>query len=85
MMEPTGIGLHLIENSGGAVSGIIDLLCKQHKLSAVAAYMLCLVSGDLRTNEIVGMPNWDVSVICALFGRGASGGQAVGFGGDGTV
>jgi acetamidase/formamidase len=40
---------------------MIDLLTKQHKLSAVDAYMLCSVCGDLRISEIVDMPNWVVS------------------------
>ena len=30
-------------------------------MSAVDAYMLCSVAGDLRISEIVDMPNWVVS------------------------
>ena len=40
---------------------MIDLLTKRHKMSAVEAYMLCSVRGDLRISEIVDMPNWVVS------------------------
>lgn len=61
MTETTDISRDLMQNASDAVSGIIGLLCKQHKLSAVEAYMLCSVCGDLRTDEIVYMPNWVVS------------------------
>jgi acetamidase/formamidase len=44
-----------------AVSGMIELLSKQHGFSAVEAYMLCSVAGDLRISEIVDVPNWVVS------------------------
>ena len=44
-----------------AVSGMIDLLCKRHGLSAEDAYLMCSVAGDLRISEIVDMPNWVVS------------------------
>jgi acetamidase/formamidase len=57
----TGIGPDLMTAARDAVSGMIDLLCKQQKLSAVEAYMLCSVCGDLRISEIVDMPNWVVS------------------------
>ena len=40
---------------------MIDHLCFAHGLSAVDAYMLCSVCGDLRISEIVDMPNWVVS------------------------
>jgi acetamidase/formamidase len=36
-------------------------LSGQHGLSAVDAYMLCSVAGDLRISEIVDLPNWVVS------------------------
>jgi acetamidase/formamidase len=57
MAETTGIGADLMQNARDAVSGMIDLLSKQHKLSAVEAQMLCSVCADLRINEIVDMPN----------------------------
>ena len=40
---------------------MIDLLTSRHGMSAVEAYMLCSVCGDLRVSEIVDMPNWVVS------------------------
>ncbi len=57
----TGIGPDLMQGARDAVSGMIDLLSKRYKLSAVDAYMLCSVCGDLRISEIVDMPNWVVS------------------------
>ncbi|MDP4823696.1 MAG: acetamidase/formamidase family protein [Aestuariivirgaceae bacterium] len=57
----TGIGPDLMEAARNAVSGMIDLLTARYKLSAVDAYMLCSVCGDLRISEIVDMPNWVVS------------------------
>jgi acetamidase/formamidase len=57
----TGIGSDLMQGARDAVSGMIDLLSKRYKLSAVEAYMLCSVCGDLRISEIVDMPNWVVS------------------------
>jgi acetamidase/formamidase len=57
----TGIGTDLMEGAKAAVSGMVDLITKRHKISAVDAYMLCSVCGDLRISEIVDMPNWVVS------------------------
>lgn len=57
----TGIGSDLMEGARAAVANMIDLLGQQHGLSAVDAYMLCSVCGDLRVSEIVDMPNWVVS------------------------
>ena len=57
----TGIGPDLMAGAKAAVSGMIDLLSKRYKMSAVEAYMLCSVCGDLRISEIVDMPNWVVS------------------------
>ena len=57
----TGIGPDLFEAARRAVMGMIDLLSKRHKMSAVEAYMLCSVAGDLRISEIVDIPNWVVS------------------------
>ncbi|MBO9714597.1 acetamidase/formamidase family protein [Sphingomonas sp.] len=56
-----GIGPDLREASRDAVRGMIDRLARLHGLSAVDAYMLCSVAGDLRINEIVDMPNYVVS------------------------
>jgi acetamidase/formamidase len=57
----TGIGPDLFEAARQAVMGMIDLISKRYKMSAVDAYMLCSVAGDLRISEIVDMPNWVVS------------------------
>nr|WP_316656076.1 acetamidase/formamidase family protein [uncultured Gellertiella sp.] len=57
----TGIGSDLMEGARAAVANMVDLLGRQHNLSANDAYMLCSVCGDLRISEIVDMPNWVVS------------------------
>jgi acetamidase/formamidase len=57
----TGIGPDLMAGAKAAVSGMIDLLSGRYKMSAVDAYMLCSVCGDLRISEIVDLPNWVVS------------------------
>ena len=58
----TGIGPDLMEGTRAAVSGMIDLLMRQHHISAIDAYLLCSVYADLRINEIVDQPNWIVSL-----------------------
>jgi acetamidase/formamidase len=58
----TGIGTDLMQAARDAVSGMIDLLGRQHGMSAVDAYMLCSVCADLRISEIVDRPNWVVSM-----------------------
>ncbi|MBS0122602.1 acetamidase/formamidase family protein [Thetidibacter halocola] len=57
----TGIGPDLMAASKDAVSNMIDLLCAQHGMAPVDAYMLVSTCGDLRISEIVDMPNWVVS------------------------
>ena len=57
----TGIGSDLMAAARAAVSGMIDLLSKRYTMSAVDAYMLCSVCGDLRISEIVDLPNWVVA------------------------
>lgn len=57
----TGVAPDLMEGARAAVSQMIDQLCKHHNMSAVDAYMLCSVCGDLRISEIVDQPNWIVS------------------------
>ena len=57
----TGIGIDLMEAARDAVRSMIDLLTHQHGLSAIDAYLLCSVCGDLRISEIVDVPNWTVS------------------------
>ena len=43
----TGIGPDLMEGARAAVSGMIDLLTRQHQISAIDAYLLCSVCADL--------------------------------------
>ena len=57
----TGIGPDLMAGARAAVSGMIELLSRRYSMTAVDAYMLCSVCGDLRISEIVDMPNWVVS------------------------
>ena len=57
----TGVGPDLMQAARDAVSGMIDWVCATTGMSAVDAYMLCSVCGDLRISEIVDMPNWTVS------------------------
>jgi acetamidase/formamidase len=58
----TGIGPDLMEGARAAVSGMIDLLTRQHPISAIDAYLLCSVCADLTINEIVDQLNWIVSL-----------------------
>jgi len=60
-MVATGVGPDLMPAARDAVSGTIDWVCARTGMSAVDAYMLCSVCGDLRISEIVDMPNWTVS------------------------
>jgi acetamidase/formamidase len=66
----TGIGPDLMQGARDAVSGMIDLLTAREKMSAVEAYMLCSVAGDLRISCVVDVPNWVVSLYMprAVFG-----------------
>lgn len=57
----TGIAPDLMQASRDALSHAIDWLCREHRMPAEQAYMLCSVCGDLRISEIVDRPNWVVS------------------------
>jgi amidase len=57
----TGVGPDLMTSARESVSRMIDLLMAEKGISAMDAYMLCSVAGDLRISEIVDMPNWIVS------------------------
>ncbi len=57
----TGIGPDLMQASRDAVRQMIDWICAETNMSAVDAYMLSSVAGDLRISEIVDIPNWVVS------------------------
>lgn len=56
-----GIGPDLHEACRHAVRAMINELTAREKLSAVEAYMLCSVAGDLRISQIVDAPSWTVS------------------------
>lgn len=58
----SGIGPDLMEASRSAVRNMIDLLTGLHHLSAMDAYMLCSVAGDLRISQLVDAPNWTVTM-----------------------
>lgn len=57
----TGVGEDLMQAARDAVSGMVDWVSSTTGMSALEAYMLCSVCGDLRISEIVDMPNWAVS------------------------
>ena len=57
----TGVGPDLMTAAKESVMRMIDLLCAERGLSAIDAYMLVSVCGDLRISEIVDLPNWVVS------------------------
>lgn len=57
----TGIDPDLHEAARAAVRGMIELLSRERGLSALDAYMLCSVAGDLKISQIVDAPNWTVS------------------------
>jgi acetamidase/formamidase len=57
----TGVGPDLMQAARDAVSQMIDILGKHHRLSAIDAYLLSSVCADLRISEIVDQPSWVVS------------------------
>lgn len=57
----TGIGPDLFEAARVSVRGMIDLLARERGMSAIDAYMLCSVAGELKVSQIVDAPNWTVS------------------------
>jgi acetamidase/formamidase len=57
----TGVGPDLMEAARAAVSSMVELLTREHHCTAVDAYLLASVAGDLRISEIVDRPNWVVS------------------------
>ena len=57
----TGIGPDLMGAARDAVRSMLDLLTRKSGMSAIDAYLLCSVCGDLRISEIVDVPNWTVS------------------------
>jgi acetamidase/formamidase len=67
-----GLGPDLFQAARDAVRRMIDRLGTRHGLSAVDAYMLISVAGDLRISEIVDQPNWIVTCYmpASIFGAG---------------
>jgi formamidase len=57
----TGIGEDLMQAARDAVRQGVDRVASETGMSAVEAYMLASVCGDLRISEIVDLPNWCVS------------------------
>jgi formamidase len=57
----TGIGPDLMGAARDAVRSMLDWLTRASGMSAIDAYLLCSVCGDLRISEIVDVPNWTVS------------------------
>ena len=57
----TGIGPDLMEATRAAVSDMVELIATTRHMTAVDAYLLCSVCGDLRISEVVDQPNWLVS------------------------
>lgn len=57
----TGVGPDLMTAAREATMRMVELLGAWRGLSAIDAYMLCSVCGDLRISEIVDAPNWVVS------------------------
>lgn len=57
----TGIGPDLMEAARASVRGMIEVITREHGMSAENAYMLCSVCADLRISEVVDRPNWVVS------------------------
>lgn len=56
-----GVGPDLFQAARESVRRMIDRLGARHGLSAVDAYMLVSVAGDLRISEVVDQPNWIVT------------------------
>ncbi len=57
----SGVGPDLHEAARQAVRGMIDLLARETEVSAIDAYILCSVAGDLRISQLVDAPNWTVT------------------------
>jgi len=61
-LATTGVGPDLMQATRDAVSGLIDEVTRRTGLSAVEAYLLASLAGDLKISEIVDAPNWVVSI-----------------------
>ena len=58
----TGIGPDLLAAARDAVNAMIEEVVRRTTLSAVDAYLLTSVAGDLKISEVVDAPNWVVSM-----------------------
>ena len=58
-----GVGHDLMDSTKKAVRNMIDWLVQVEGISIREAYVLCSVAGDLKISEVVGAPNWVVSMI----------------------
>ncbi|EJF62101.1 Formamidase [Dichomitus squalens LYAD-421 SS1] len=59
----TGVDADIRDATRAAVRNMIAFLKAEHGLSAVEAYMLCSVAGDLRMHEVVDMPNYVIGMM----------------------
>ena len=57
-----GVGADLMQGARDAVQAMIDVISREHGLSATDAYLLCSVCADLRISEIVNQPHRVVSL-----------------------
>jgi acetamidase/formamidase len=58
----TGIGPDLMQAARDATNAMIAEIERRTTLSAVDAYLLASVAGDLKISEVVDVPNWVVSL-----------------------
>src|SRR5471030_1247229 len=58
----TGIGPDLLSAARDATQAMIDEIVRRTTLSAMDAYLLASVAGDLKISEVVDVPNWVVSL-----------------------
>jgi formamidase len=58
----TGIGPDLLQAARDASNAMIAEIVRRTTLSAVDAYLLASIAGDLKISEVVDAPNWVVSL-----------------------
>jgi acetamidase/formamidase len=61
----------LLEAARNATRWLIEWLCREARLSAEDAYVLCSVAAELRISQVVDAPNWTVTAFfpLAVLGR----------------
>jgi acetamidase/formamidase len=57
-----GAGPDLIADAKNALRDMVDWVVQEQGLSIHEAYTICSVAGDLKLSEVVGVPNWVVSM-----------------------